>query len=111
MSKVLSFKKKDSQGKEINFKVFGRAVAEGSLEQAARTLRDLLKCDCDKAEIITNHFHEKFKESPNVMMKTMAIKGFIENDEMNSALMTIHDVFGVSGSDSLMILEAMKNQL
>jgi hypothetical protein len=108
MSKVLSFKKKD---KETNFKVFGRSIAEGDLECATRTLRDLLNCDLERAQMITNNFNDKFKESPNIMMKTMAIRGLIESNELNSALSAIYEVFGVSGPESLMILEAMKRQL
>lgn len=105
MSKVLSFKKPE---KEINFKVFGRNVAEGKLDEASKILRDLIQCDLEAAEKITLHFKGKFEESPNIIMQTMNIKYQIEQGQQNDALMAVQNIFGVTGVESIKILEVMK---
>lgn len=105
MTKIISFKGKD---KEINFKVFARSVAEGNLDEATRVLRDLLKCDFETAQKITNHFNKKYEESPNVVMQMMLIKSQIENGQQNDALMAIQELLGVNGVMSIQILTLMK---
>lgn len=108
MSKVLSFKKPE---KEVNFKEFGRNVAEGNLEEAVKVLRDILKCDLEQAEKITANFKSKFDESPYVIMQTMQIRTLLEAGRNNDALATIQEVFGVSGAESMQLLHAMNEAL
>lgn len=110
MTKIITFKSKDKD-KEINFKVFARSVAEGKIDEATRTLRDLIKCDFEEAQKITLHFKEKYETSPNIIMQMMMIKSQLENGQQNDALMAIQEILGVTGPMSLRILEAMKNQI
>lgn len=104
MSKVISFKGKE---KELNFKVYARNVAEGKMEEATRVLRDLLRCDFEEAQKITDHFKRKFDQSPQVMMQMMAIKSLLEQGQKNEVLFTIQELFGVSGPMSLQIFQVM----
>ncbi len=106
MTKIISFKNKD---KELNFKVFARSVAEGKIDEATRTLRDLLKCDFEEAQKITLHFKEKYEESPHVMMQMMMIKTQLEQGKQNDALISIQNLLGVSGAKSIQILQLMSD--
>lgn len=106
MTKVISFKTKD---KELNFKVFARNVAEGNVDEASRVLRDLIKCDFEEAQRITLHFKKKYEESPNVMMQMMMIKSQLEQNQRNDALLAVQDLLGVTGPQSLQILELMND--
>ena len=108
MSNVVSFKK---PVKEINFKVFGIAVVEGKLEEAAKIMRDMIECDLSMAEKITDHFNQKFKETPNIIMQTMQIRSSIEMGQQNDALMSIQNIFGVTGVEAIKILNVMKDQI
>lgn len=104
MTKIISFKSKE---KELNFKVFARSVAEGKIDEATRTLRDLIKCDFEEAQKITLHFKKRFEESPNVMMQMMMIRSLLEEGKQNDALTSIQDIFGVNGPQSIQILNLM----
>lgn len=108
MSKVLNFKK---PAKEINFKVFGRSIAENNLEEAAKVLRDMFGCDLEKAVQMTDFFHRGFLSSPSIIMKTMQIRTLVERGSHNDAIVVINEVFGVEGPDALMVLEAMRKQV
>lgn len=105
MSKVLSFKKSEE---EVNFKIFGMMVASGNIEKAARVLRDILKCNLENAQQITAHYKSKFDESPNIIMQTMQIKTFIEQNDQNNALMSIQQIFGVPIPEAIRIFSVMK---
>jgi hypothetical protein len=103
-SSVLSLKKKG----EINFKEFGMAIADDNIKKAIRILRDLLNLDFDTAEKSTMHFKKKFEVEPNIIIKTMEIRTYVEAGQQNDALVVIQEIFDLNGFDSINALESIK---
>ncbi len=106
-SDVLTFKKLG----DINFKEFGMAIAQDDIKKATRILRDLLNLEFEQAQKSTNHFRDKFKIEPNLIMRTMQIKTHIEVGQQNDALVIIQDIFNLSGFDSINALEGIKKMI
>lgn len=105
------FSIQSKMNEEKNFKVFAQYVVKADVEHAIRVLRDLLDIEYDESAKLTQHIFENYNENPNSLMELMNVREKIILGKNNEALLIVQKVFGVSGPESVNILDMIRSHI
>lgn len=107
MGKVIQFPAKQS----VTFKCFAQQIGSGDIENAAKSLTELIGVGPDQAKKSCQHFQQQMQKDSTIILKTMQIKTAIEDGQQQQALALLQEVFAVDGPDALLALQRLSDTL
>jgi hypothetical protein len=91
----------DYKDEGINFKHFARSIMEDEFDRAIHMLQSLLDLDYEKAKNSTIHFSAQLDQSPEVIVKTMLIRGMVLENNYEDAVKMVQEIFHIYGVDAV----------
>lgn len=91
----------DDKDEGINFKHFARSIMDDEADRAIHMLQSLLDLDYEKAKSSTDHFTKLLDQGPEIIVKTMLLRGLVLENNYEDAIKMIQEVFNLYGVDAV----------
>ena len=95
----------------MKFALFAQQIAANDVEEAGRTLIDLLNVDESLALRCATHFRDRLNEDPMTIQKTMQLRSKLSEGKHNDSLMILWDCFGLQGLQAVSAMATLKASL
>jgi hypothetical protein len=93
-----------------SFQTFGEQIEDGDLEAASRSIAELFAVDAARGRRCADAFAAHVALHPEHVTKAARLRGDLERGDMNSALMLLHECFGLQGLESLGVLQTLRTR-
>ncbi len=93
-----------------SFQAFAEQIDDGDLEGAGRSIAEIFAVDAERGRRCAEAFAAHIAAHPEAMAKASRLRGDIERGDMNSALMLLHECFGLQGLESLGVLQTLRSR-
>lgn len=92
----------------VEFQRFARHVVLGDLDSAGRLLGDLFELEPARARRCTQVFYDGVRHNPEMLAKAGQLRRHMESGVDASALLLLHDCFGLEGIESVSVMQSLK---
>jgi len=94
-----------------SFQSFAMQILAGDLDTAGRSLAELFGIDEHRAAECAKVFAQHLKEDPAFLAKAQGLRHELHSDRSNGVIMLLYECFGLSGMESIHVLQALKVQV
>ncbi len=95
---------------DVNFQKFAMQVQQGDIEEAGRSLVELLGVPEDRAGECAAVFRRNLDEMPEFLMMAMKLRAAVMNGAANDAMFLLAKRFGLQGMELADVWEHLKTQ-
>lgn len=93
---------------EVSFQTFAAQIQAGEIEHAGRSLAVLFEISVERATSCAIHFRTQMHGDPEFLAKAAQLRRELASGGYNGAIHMLHQCFGLSGIESLGVLQSLK---
>ena len=94
-----------------DFAGFAIAILNNRLDEAGEILASIFNIDKQMARKAAEHYGHLYKTVPGVQEKAMKLRSEIEKNNINAALLLLHELFGLQGPIAITVIDSLKKRV
>lgn len=95
----------------VSFVLFVTEIRQGDLPSAGRTLARLFEVDPTRGFRCASFFAERMERDANFLTRAMQLRTELQSEGHNGPLMLLYECFGLTGIESVSVLQALRRRL
>jgi hypothetical protein len=93
---------------EVNFQTFAAQIQNGDVEGAGRSLAVLFDISPERAIKCASYFRTQMHSDPDFLVKAMQLRRELTSGGYNGAIHLLYQCFGLTGMESIGVLQTLK---
>ena len=95
----------------VSFVLFVTEIRQGDLPAAGRTLARLFEVDGTRGFRCASFFAERMERDANFLGRAMQLRTELQSEGHNGPLMLLYECFGLTGIESVAVLQALRRRM